>query len=316
MTSAGFSVIGLPRVYFDTRDVINMIEIDLGQARLTDVRRDAYTRIANAVKFGRCTVLFNPAACFEWVEAANRRPWREFADFFLSAGHAGIEVDTNFAYLFELIEELRRVAPELRVPPNDALRPIGQVSPAFLALSHHHPDLAAYRTMSPLPPQEWKQGLLEWSERAEHRYQNDRASMRQRIDDWRYAVMLTRAEFRRRNANRVNAFAWAKVQQRLGDVVASCNPEIDLDALASEFDVTQCRACSIFLNAYWRYAKGCPDKGPHDNDSDDWGQVAAIALADFSLIETPLCRHLCAGTPSLRDTVFCDPVEFASAIGL
>lgn len=296
-----------------------MVRLRRGRSKRPEHRRRAYEAISRSIIQGHVQVLFNASQPLDWTEGPNAdRNLEEFCEFYETALHPAMEVDSLLAFTLELIEETRRHFPEMSSPHVPIVRPILELSQPLIDLAQHHPKLVCWRTMTPTPE-------LDFSERLRRRVlsaggfsKDNPDAMRERIDGWKDSAIATRNHFRDVGARGMTQEAkveWANRAQFLDAVLSSSDPWIDQKELALILDFNRCRACSCFLNAFWRYAKGLSQAGPAHNDSDDWGQIPAIAYADYSLIERTLRNHVVAGTPSLDSRVFHEPESFAQAVG-
>lgn len=320
-------VLRIPLIYFDTNHIIEMVRWRKGTCSAPMERIQAYAAISQAVTQGHVRLLFSSPSCFEWVEGQeDSTQWPELVEFFETSYLEGLEVDAGLAYTIELIEETRRHFNKLSLPRVNIVRPILEMSPEFVSLVKHHPAWNSMREAQPFKSPGWKIGLRNSAFGSARFSRTHSASMQERKNGWRDAVMATRKTFLEGKSKWMLPSAkieWANRAHFLAEILSSSDPWIDQTRLADLINFDNCPACSLYLNALWLYAKNLPDKGPNDNDADDWLQVPAIAYADFSLVEKKLRNHLVShlpkgmqGTPQLATRIFSDPVKFAERLRL
>ncbi|HEY2589778.1 MAG TPA: hypothetical protein VGI81_28805 [Tepidisphaeraceae bacterium] len=312
-------MLAIPLVHFDTGHIINMVHWRRGKTRQTDSRLVAYAAISRAVTGGRVQLLFNPSCCLEWVEGAeDPRQWQELSEFFETAPLVK-ELEQTVVYLVELIEETRRHFPALSLPKVPLVRHVAEITPELIALAQHHLEMEWARDLKPLKSPGSRAGVKLSVDRSAEFADRNRKIIMERVEGWRAAILATRKGFRCHGAKNMTQAAkmeWANRAQRLSGLLTASDPGVDQRRLGELIDFERLPACSLYLNALWRYAKAMSEQGPEDNDVDDWLQVPAIAYAHYSLVERRLANHLVTGTPSIRSRLFSDPVEFASALGL
>ena len=307
-----------PRVFLDLRDVIEVCRVRQGVRHPGSLHRREYERISSAVARGLCTVLFNPAVIAEFADAPTRvEPWNDVVDFFTTAPSV-LEVDSLHAYTFELVDEVRRLAPTIGLPSVPILRAPGEWSAATMELLAHHPDWSRHGKLQPLSKPK-NIALRDWAESMRRMTRREPETLQARVDGWRESVAQTRPYFRTVAKDDIAAAAivhWMKHANRLDAIIASAAPTVDVEQLLARVDIRRCPAAYAFIRAFWVYVRELGERAPNDNDGDDWVQIPAIVHADFALIEKRLRHYVTAGSPELAHRVFTKPADLLAALDL
>lgn len=313
MTEPTPSIVLPPKAFLDLNHVIEICRIRAGKSGETGTRREAYELISEAARTGRCTVLFNPAVFMEQADTDGAQErCEEIAAFFESCLSIR-EVETQHAYLFELLEEVRRHVPDLPLPRVPVVRPVGDVWNEHQAVLRHHPAYPDdFGPRMEVTVRTWMAHLLEMA-----RVQPHVIDMRK--DGWRHSVEVSRPLFEAVDVDAIphgSKVNWAKQALELHGVLASAAPDVNQEAVLPQIDFDRCKACRVYLRGYWHYTRHLAGRPATDNDADDWIYVPAVAYADLALIERAMCHHLVSANPDLVGRVLRRPEELVEALGL
>lgn len=279
-------------------------------------RRNAYQLLSRHVARGYCTILFNPAGCLEWVEG-NRpeRPWDQLSEFFETAPLV-LEVESLLAYLVEMLAEVQRVRPNIRLPAPPVLRPVGEIGSELSELLKRHPAWAAIWTGELPPAQPLAIAIRGWVARARHHATVRPDVMQERIEGWRDAMAENARRDSRRKLSKTDIDDWAVRANQLDAVLTAFDPALNVNEVLAEADFSRGQACSAYLNGMWYYIRERGSRPPDENDVDDWGQVPAMAYADYALTERRMRHYLVSGSPALEGVLFHQPQDLVRAMGL
>jgi hypothetical protein len=299
-----------PKIYLDTNHLI-------GIARARKASSDsAYSFLDDRLRQGQFGLLFYSVAALEWVDGnATVESAKEIAAVVDSAPlQYEFEID-NFVFLYEIQAELRRLEPNIRLPPieflslrdfkrpyvraNEVLR--DEVPSYFDSQAPAMPDTELPSENSFLTAAE----CVDWAFhfKAEHpdeyreRVEGHKAAYKHDVDaiGGRPGKSLKRQEI----------VGWMKRFVRIDRVVAGLNPGAPIDELLANVDITRCPAVDLFLKAHMKRVRAAG--AVKDNDVGDWMFVPVVPYADLVLTERNLAGFLHQADHTLKAKVTHNP---------
>jgi hypothetical protein len=299
-----------PKIYLDTNHLIGITK-----ARQS-VSATAHSRIDGYLRNGCVGIIFSPAAPFDWVDGkATIESAKEIAHVVDSARlQYEIEQD-SFVFLHEILMELRRLKPDIRLPDFDVLflRDITKAARRALPVLKNtvpgffekgdllHPDFE-------LPNEIPFSTVAEHVERAYLCKTERPAVYQERVDGHKAAYqhdLEALAGRHKKSLTSADDLGWMKRFVRADRVVAALNPDLPVDELLLQVDVTKCPAVNLFLKAH--LARVRAQGAVYDNDVDDWMIVHIVPYADVVLTERKLAHFIRQADSSLGERVTHDP---------
>lgn len=299
-----------PKIYLDTNHLIGITK-----AR-NSTSTSAYSFIDSHLRQGTLGIIFSPAAPLDWVDGkATVESAKEIAEVLDSARlQYEIEMD-SFVFLYEILAELRRIDPSMRLPEFDVLllRDLNKAVPRALPiLKNMVPGF--FEPGELLEPEFEYPNEIAFSMAAEHVERayvckTDRPAVYQeRVDGHKAAYLHDVDALSGRKGKRLTSrdcLDWMKRFVRVDRVVTALNPPVPVDELLAKVDLSRCPAVSLFLNAHLARVKAV--QAVRDNDVDDWMIVHIVPFADVVLTERNLAHFIRQADPSLANKVTHDP---------
>jgi hypothetical protein len=298
-----------PKIYLDTNHLV-----EIARARNSS-SVSAHSSIDGYLRKGCFGIIFNPVAAMEWVDgAATERSAKEIAAVVDSMPlQYEIERD-SFVFLYEIIKELRRLEPNIRLPDFEILliRNLDRVpARAFPILKNMggifdeselaHPGVTYANEIPFFTAAEH----VDWA----FRFKTERPGVyNERVEGHKAAYLYDLKALSARLAkslNPVDKIDWMKRFVRVDRVIATLNPGIPVDELLARVDITRCPAVNLFLAAHLHRVKA--GARARDNDVDDWMIVHIVPYADVVLTERNLTHFIRQADPALRERVTHDP---------
>lgn len=300
-------MIGRPqKVYVDTNHLVNLVRlrhaVSLGTA---EKYRSAYETLDKAISGGALGLIFNLCGPLEWVDdRATVESAREIAAVVESSPLVYLLEEDRFVFLHELLGEIARLDPTLKLPHLPLLPVLSRSGPVQTA----HDVLG--RTVPGFVP-----GYDSTTAGTTHDYAEQAMSFRQRQPDEYaervkgYRDALThdfRAELHK-SSPRVLFIDWCKRFLKLDLILSHLCPGCDVDKLLKCIDVRRCPGTLLFIKGRTYLVN--EKKAPEDNDVDDWVFVPIVPYADIVLTERRMRHILVQIDRTLASKVFSSPDE-------
>ncbi len=313
------SVVEPPKIYLDTNHLIQIARLRKGVA-IPQEYEAAYKRIDECIRKQHFGIVFNPAAALEWVDGkATLETAYELADVVESAV-LQYEIECDFhVYLYEVLKELKRIAPGLRLPEYETFfvrrkgsgvrRPIPVLLkevPSYFAEELKRGIVSEEATSLP--------DVIEFSsvrgfvESAYKLKRNKPDVYRERVDGHKSAISKDLHTFGTRKDKTIQVHDrndWIKRYLKVELICTSLNEDVDLDELLRKIDFSRCPAASLFLKAHEKRMKAGIEA--NDNDGDDWAFLHVFPYADLVLAERQLSHFVRQADAEYEKTVTHDP---------
>ncbi len=301
-----------PKIYLDTNHLIKITE-----ARKSVSPNAAYSFIDERLRRGHFGIIFSPAATLDWVPGdATIESATEIAKVVDSAQlQYEIEPD-SIVFLHEILAELRRIKPDIRLPDFDVflLRDFSKAAPrARPVLKNTVPGF-----FEPLlEPDAERPNEIPFRTAADHvedafYCKTERPEVyRERVEGYRAATSHDVDCLARRPRNVFTSaedLDWMKRFVRVDRVIAALNPGVPVDELLSQVDLERCPAVNLYLNAQLARVRVANQK-VRDSDVQDWMTVHIVPYADVFLTERSLAHYIRQADTSVGKKVASKPEE-------
>jgi predicted nucleic acid-binding protein len=296
-----------PKIYLDTNHLIEITKVR------KSVSPTAYSFIDEHLRAGHFGIIFSPAAALDWVDGkATIESAKEIAEVVDSA-QLQYEIDADsIVFLHQIVAELRRIEPGIRLPDFDVflVRDFSKTAPrAIPVLKNTVPGF--FEPGELLEPDAERPNEIPFftaREHVERAYicKTERPEVyRERVDGYRAATshdVNCLAQRGRNDFTSAEELDWMKRFVRIDRVIAAYNPGIPIDELLSQVDLKRCPAVNQFLNAQLARARN-ENQTVCDNDVDDWMIVHIVSFSDVFLTEKNLAHYIRQADPILAKKV-------------
>lgn len=313
----------VPKLYLDTGHYVNIVKTRRNDSSVPEKFRASYSTLNQWIRDGRVGLIFNPASPLEWVDGqATLASATELADVVDSAKLAFEVESDSFVYLYEVLQELRRLDQTLVLPEfevlfiRDSARGVKRAIPALLGSVPRFFDEGELLENAGLVPVELPcSPARTYVERAWEFKHSRPHVFQERVDGYSAALQQDLDTFGSRATKSIQArdiVEWMKHYLKADRIIADLNPSADADRLLAAVDISRCPGIDLFLKAREkRIRSGQPAK---ENDADDWISVPIAAYADVMLTERNLRSYLHQADKSLSQRVTHDPAQAVELI--
>jgi hypothetical protein len=312
----------LPKIYLDTRDLINIAKVRKGEKPQPPESEENYCNIDKCIKSYGC-LIFNPYATLEWVEGNATIDSARWIAAVVDSAKVKYKFEADYiVYTREILDQCHQKDQSIRVPDFPILQKLSGNESFFSVLGYlatRVPDyleeekLERFKQDGKIPidipvfsVREWVEETLNWKENNPKSYQG-------RVDDFKLSLLedITRKDeyFNDRQRYRKD---WIKRLLKVDKILKTFNPGFDVDSILEKIDIKNCPAVSL----YWEVREKRMESGkpPEDNDIDDYAFLPVIPYANLILMEKELRGHILWADSSLESKVFSDTGDFLSAL--
>jgi len=300
-----------PKIYLDTCHLIMIARLRKGQ--LGDAKNEnAYRFLDECLRNRHFGLLFSPQISLEWVDGdATLESALEIAAVIDSAElQYEVEAD-HFVFLYEVLAELRKIDPNLKLPNfevlyarilgSEAIRPLGVLAnevPEYFDDGELTNELSEIAKSIPFTS-------VASCVRHAFEFKRKRSEIYQcRVGGHKFAYLDDLEIFSERKNKQVDwrdDVGWMKRFLRIDRILTALNPTVDVDPLLSEVKISKCPGASLYLSAYEQRIRA--DIAPEDNDVEDWASIQIASYADLFLTEKRLCHFLRHADKSIASRV-------------
>ena len=241
-----------PKIYLDTRDIINIAEVRKGNKPQPASSEEDYRNIDKFIKSCGC-LIFNPYAALEWVEGRATIESARWIAAVVDSAKVKYELEADYiVYTREILDQCHQQGQDIRIPDFPILQKLSDnesISSVLGILATKVPDyleedkLERFKQDGKIPidipvvsVREWVEETLNWKEKNPKTYQG-------RVDDFKSSLLedINRKDeyFNDRQQYRKD---WIKRLLKVDKILKAFNPGVDVDGILEKIDMKNCPA--------------------------------------------------------------------------
>lgn len=324
--SGEIQIVRAPKLFLDTNHLINIAQVRKGSSLPPGQSIEAYSFIDQCIAqhFG---LVFLQVAALDWVDGnATEETVREIAQVLDSAKLLYLLESDIPVYLREILDECRRLHPELTIPQLEVLHLVsdgGGYECSELKIVARIPDFFSKETqhsfaglieagITSIPIRSIqtlvKETLL-WKQRHPETYGKRVTGFKE--------MMSEDTEGAKEYFDNPRRFhiGWMRGFLKADKVLAAWNDTLDAgDAVSilKDLDLQRCPSVWLYIKAHEHRIRA--RRVPSDNEVDDWFILPAVSYADLILVDRGFRDSILRADRSLESKVFADATDAAAAL--